>query len=143
MHLIRSFGKEINLKIIINKDKTGMNFEGNNCASHASNHGHRGINVLKERLNTQKYFLIMMSMKGVWMNRGTLHINRRHMRQQLKKKDKKKISLHRTKQEWQYFQQFLAITQSDARVWCWDKEIQFWQMEELHIISLMQRWQRK
>ena len=25
-----------------------MNFEGKNCASHASNHGQQGINVLKE-----------------------------------------------------------------------------------------------
>ena len=52
MHLIRSFGKRIYLKIIINKDKTGVNFEGKNCASHASNHGHWGINVLKEKFNT-------------------------------------------------------------------------------------------
>ena len=34
------------------EDKTRMNFKGKNCASHASNHGHRGINVLKEKLNT-------------------------------------------------------------------------------------------
>ena len=80
MHLIRSFGKRINWKIIINKDKTRMNFEGKNCASHASNHGHQGINVLKERLNTYKYFLIMTSMKGVWMKKFTLQIKRRHMR---------------------------------------------------------------
>ena len=52
MNIIRSFGKEIHMKIIRNKDKIGMNFEGRNCASHASNHGHRGINVLKEKLNT-------------------------------------------------------------------------------------------
>ena len=51
-HLIRNLGKEIHLKIIIKKDKIGMNFEGKKCASHASNHGHWGINVLKERLNT-------------------------------------------------------------------------------------------
>ena len=52
MHLIRIFCKEIHLKIIINKGKTGMNFKVKNCASHASNYGHRGINVLKEKLNT-------------------------------------------------------------------------------------------
>ena len=52
MHLIISFSKEIHLKIIIRKDKIGMNFEGKNCASDASNHGHWGINMLKEKLNT-------------------------------------------------------------------------------------------
>ena len=81
-----------------------MNFEEKNCASHAFNQGHPGINALRENLNTYKYFLIMMSMKGVLMNKGTFQIKRRHMRQQLKNKNKKKIILHRTKQEWQYFQ---------------------------------------
>ena len=52
MHIIISFGERIDWKIIRKMDKTGMNFEGKNCVSHASNHGHRGINVLKERLNT-------------------------------------------------------------------------------------------
>ena len=47
MHPIRSLGKEIHLKRTRKKDKTGMNFEEKNCASHAFNHGHRGINVLK------------------------------------------------------------------------------------------------
>ena len=51
MHLIRIVGKEIHMKIIINKDKTWMNFEGKYCALHASNHGHWGINVLKEKIN--------------------------------------------------------------------------------------------
>ena len=142
MKLIRRVGKEIHMKIIRNKDKTGMNFEGKDCALHASNHGHQGINVLKEKLNVQKYFLIMMSMRGVWMNKSTFHIRRRHMRQQLKNKNKKIIIPHQTKQECQYFQQCLAITLFDARVWYWDKEIQFWYMEELHIISLMHRWWR-
>ena len=52
MHPIRRVGKEIHMKRIRNKEKIGMNFEGKNYASHASNHGHRGINVLKEKLNT-------------------------------------------------------------------------------------------
>ena len=51
MHLIISFGKRIHWKIVRNKDKIGMNFEGKDCASHASNHGHEGINVLKEKIN--------------------------------------------------------------------------------------------
>ena len=52
MELIISFVNNIHLKIIRKKDKIGMNFERKNRASHASNHGHRGINVLKEKLNT-------------------------------------------------------------------------------------------
>ena len=63
--------------------------------------------------------------KGLWMNKGKFQINRRHRRQQLKKKNKNKIILHWTKQEWKYFQQCLVITLFDARVWHKDKEIQF------------------
>ena len=120
-----------------------MNFKEKKCVAHAFIHGHQSINVLWERLNTQKYFLIMMGMKGVWRKDDTFKIKRRHMRQQLKKKDKKKIILHQTKQGWQYFQQCLAITLFDARVWYQEKQLQFWQMEEPHINSLMHIWWRK
>ena len=85
----------------------------------------------------------MMGMKGVWRKDDTFHIKRIHMRQQLKKKDKNKIILHRTKQEWQCFQQCLAITLFDAKVWYQDKDLQFQQMEDPHINSLIQIWWRK